>query len=93
MSPLHRLLISWILILALMILPAVIGFITMIWLLRKRRKARNENREPAKEVRRCHRCGYELTQLRVPRCPECGALLGFKKSAEELGIADEIDIS
>jgi hypothetical protein len=34
----------------------------------------------------CQRCGYDLQQSPLPRCPECGALIGFKKSAEELGV-------
>ena len=34
----------------------------------------------------CQRCGYSLGGGSVPRCPECGALVGFDQSAEELGI-------
>jgi len=34
----------------------------------------------------CLRCGYDLTRINLPRCPECGALVGFKRSAEELGL-------
>lgn len=36
----------------------------------------------------CLRCGYDLTNLCLPRCPECGALTGFRRSASELGIGD-----
>ena len=38
----------------------------------------------------CSRCGYDLSRIRVPRCPECGALAGFGRSAEELNINGEI---
>lgn len=38
---------------------------------------------------RCLRCGYSLQGLTVPRCPECGALRGFKQRFEELGIRKE----
>ena len=34
----------------------------------------------------CLRCGYDLTRINLPRCPECGALVGFKRSADELGL-------
>jgi len=37
----------------------------------------------------CQRCGYDMTALPKKRCPECGALTGFTKSAEELGIAED----
>jgi ribosomal protein L37E len=40
---------------------------------------------------RCRRCGYDLTASRLPRCPECGTLLGFKRTAKELGIDGETE--
>lgn len=42
-------------------------------------------------TRVCRRCGYEMIGLPQKRCPECGALTGFTRSAEELGI-DEHEI-
>lgn len=38
---------------------------------------------------RCAGCGYELAHLEIPRCPECGALRGFKRPLDELGLTDE----
>jgi hypothetical protein len=35
------------------------------------------------------RCGYPLGQLAVPRCPECGRVVGFEATAEDLGLSDE----
>jgi len=40
------------------------------------------------EGRRC-KCGYLLVALEIPRCPECGRMIGFDKSPEELGVSDE----
>jgi len=37
------------------------------------------------DARRCLGCGYDLTGLAVPRCPECGALWGFTKSMNAIG--------
>ena len=35
---------------------------------------------------RCSYCGYDLSGTRVPRCPECGRVPGFRRTARELGI-------
>ena len=34
-------------------------------------------------------CGYPLTNLNVPRCPDCGRVIGFDATAEQLGLSDE----
>lgn len=64
------------------------------WLVRRAmRSYRNRVRRRWQDLNRarCLRCGYDLTSLNVPRCPECGALRGFTRSAAELGI-DERDL-
>lgn len=38
--------------------------------------------------RRCT-CGYLLVGLTVPRCPECGRMIGFDKTPEELGLTEQ----
>lgn len=40
------------------------------------------------EGRRCV-CGYLLVGLEIPRCPECGRMIGFNKSPEELGVSEQ----
>lgn len=40
------------------------------------------------DLRRC-RCGYALTGLDIPRCPECGRAIGFDCTFEDLGIAEK----
>ncbi len=51
------------------------------------RRLRAKLRGPG-EGRRCG-CGYLLARLEVPRCPECGRMIGFDKSPEELGVSEE----
>ncbi len=38
---------------------------------------------------KCLKCGYDMRALPFPRCPECGCLLGFRKTAEELTLTEE----
>lgn len=35
------------------------------------------------------RCGYSLRELDVARCPECGRVIGFDATADELGLTTE----
>jgi len=34
-------------------------------------------------------CGYPLTKLDLARCPECGRVIGFNATAEQLGLTEE----
>ncbi|HEY0008282.1 MAG TPA: hypothetical protein VGB55_06140 [Tepidisphaeraceae bacterium] len=55
--------------------------------LRQPRK-RREDDEVVKDLLEC-RCGYRLDNLQLPRCPECGKVVGFDATAEELGLSEE----
>ena len=35
------------------------------------------------------RCGYPLKGLKAIRCPECGRVVGFDATAEELSLTQE----
>lgn len=37
----------------------------------------------------CLKCGFDLRGAPIPRCPECGCLYGFTKTAQELGLSPE----
>jgi hypothetical protein len=50
------------------------------------RRWERRSKERAK-VARCV-CGYPLKGLTLARCPECGRVLGFDATAEELGLSE-----
>lgn len=54
--------------------------LVIIWYFRRLRAKRYEGT-------RCV-CGYLLVNLEIPRCPECGRMIGFDKSPEELGVSE-----
>jgi uncharacterized paraquat-inducible protein A len=37
----------------------------------------------------CKRCGYILAGQTLPRCPECGTLIGFDVPMPQMGIDEE----
>ncbi len=49
------------------------------WLLRTQKQS---------EQPLCANCGYDLTGLDLPRCPECGALRGFCVPLDQLGLTE-----
>lgn len=55
----------------------------------RRCAARREHEEQAAPAVRCDACGYVISGLELPRCPECGALRGFKVPLDQLGISEE----
>jgi len=57
------------------------------WRARVRRWLRRPTNE-AEQVERCRR-GYSLAGLTMPRCPECGRVVGFDATAEELTLTNE----
>jgi len=68
-----------------MALGAVIGVRKRLGRWHQLRRARRAE----KGVGTCANCGYPLKGLDIPRCPECGALRGFKKPLTELGLTEE----
>lgn len=47
--------------------------------------------EQRKTFLTCYHCGYRLTGVETPRCPECGCAFGFHKTFTELGV-DETEL-
>lgn len=66
---------------------AAVVIITLSRLFAARRR-RRAHREQISAGRRCLRCGYSMENLGVPRCPECGALYGFRQTMSELGVTE-----
>ena len=51
-------------------------------------RVRRRLREQKEAGLRCVRCGYDVGHQDVPRCPECGAAIGFRKTFAELGVEE-----
>ena len=72
----------------LLLFLAAVGVVAVAVYVRERRLLRrplgDQDRPP-----RCHGCGYDLSRLEMPRCPECGALRGFQVPLTELGLTEQ----
>ena len=79
--------ISWTTILGVIALGiAIFGIRYVRWIARRYRE------KPVENIK-CANCGYVIEGLSLPRCPECGALRGFKVPLDQLGLSeDEIRI-
>jgi hypothetical protein len=67
----------------------VMAVVTLRTVVKKRMK--QEILEAAREpfVPLCYKCGYDMRGQVFPRCPECGALLGFTVSTDQLPLTSE----
>ena len=74
------------LLLALLLVGAFAIFILLARMIRRRR-ALAERAVPVREEA-CV-CGYLLKGLDTLRCPECGRVIGFDVTPEELGLTDQ----
>lgn len=72
---------------------SVLGVIALIGALYGIRYLRSFGRrsrdKAASQAEKCARCGYTTAGLSMPRCPECGALRGFKVPLHALGLTEE----
>jgi hypothetical protein len=71
---------------ALLIASSLFSIVRVI--VYRRRMKRSAKLPPKQEPPRCV-CGYDLSGLPLPRCPECGRLAGFDKTIEELELTEE----
>lgn len=78
---------NWLTLLAYLLLPVLAIAIPIA--LRRMLARRRARRAARAAVQPCLKCGYELAGLEIPRCPECGTLVGFDKPLDELGLSDE----
>ena len=75
----------------LWLLLALAAIVAAVRLLHGYRRSRRRASDGGIEVDepRCANCGYPMKGLEIPRCPECGALRGFKRPLHELGLAEQ----
>ncbi len=71
------------LMLAIPIVLLVVVILALGWI---RRTALARLRD---DTRRCRRCGYDLRGLEIPRCPECGCVIGFTTTFADMGISED----
>ena len=67
-------------------LPLGVLSIMAGFLLRNEARLASHSDEPAAV---CQHCGYNVTTVSLPRCPECGHAFGFDKTFEELGVGKD----
>lgn len=71
-------------VLLLLLMAVLLGAVGIyLWRLRASLRGTVKPGEP-----RCQHCGYDLSQLELPRCPECGALRGFRVPLTKLGLTE-----
>jgi hypothetical protein len=68
------------------VVVACLGALVLPLYVRWRRAKRHPPGEPP--GRRCV-CGYLLVGLEIPRCPECGRMIGFDKSPADIGVSEQ----
>lgn len=64
-------------------------FLLFWWWMHRRWKASVRKIETGKQHLMCKRCGYNLAGQVIPRCPECGCVIGFKVGFKEMGVAED----
>jgi hypothetical protein len=67
---------------------ALFGVLVLVFGLRRVLRRLEQRATERRAIERCT-CGYPLAGLALARCPECGRVIGFNATAEELGLSDE----
>jgi len=70
------------------LITSMVGMLAILFLVRRSVRRMLSSRDDAAAGLRCP-CGYPLTNLNLPRCPECGRVIGFDATPEELGLSEE----
>jgi len=96
-NPITDILRPTILLLLFVSIITIIDLVNIRKLWRQLKKGKSDTDEITDETCRhndkptikCLKCGYNLEGLELPRCPECGALRGFKVPIDQLGLSEE----
>ena len=65
----------------------LLGVVVLAYVIRRLLKHWERWAAEQRLIERCP-CGYPLQGLALARCPECGRVIGFDATAEELGLSD-----
>ena len=70
------------------LLTGIAGFILCRWIIPRIARRVDARNEAIARREQC-KCGYALKGLEVARCPECGRVVGFDATPEELGLSQD----
>ena len=68
---------------------AVLLVVAVIRSARRWSRVRRNRSKPPAALKRVCRCGYDLANLDIARCPECGRVDGFDATAADIGLTEE----
>lgn len=73
---------------AIIVILLLAGWVLARWAIPRIARRFEARAQAIRRLEQC-KCGYDLKGLDVARCPECGRVIGFDATPEELGLTRE----